>query len=504
MRGSREEKIEGVAPSRRVAGLLLSEQGRTKEAVEILSRFATSTNPDLLNAYGIALADLGQQREVVAQFQKALTADPINATAFPVKIDPRQYDALFNIGLVSARAGNRADARQALDQFVKTAPPQRYSNDIATARQALQALEPPAHPPSGRNTRPPLHPKAIDFHVKAIEFDPNVEKFDPEVEKFDPRVKEFDPKVKKFDPRVKKFDPKVEKFDPRVKEFDPRVEKFDPRVKKFDPKVENFDPKVEKFIPKVEKFDSKVEKFDPKVESLTRKAIEFRSRFDFRSVTVIAPHVKVTRGHVQGPQFETRVHPPRVILRFAALLRLAAARCANTHSELAQLRLEEFRKWREQIPHFAIPDTVDERRRLTPAANVPPQFVELTNVAVANQIALVRADGLPPAEVRDLMGYANSYDPLADELEAVAQYIRYSNTAARNLAGNEALTTYSLAQRLSKQKRYGHLRPHVADMRRALGRQRKPTAEEAAEKAADRAAKAAAKVTSAPITTTQQ
>lgn len=177
-------------------GLLLSEQGRAQEAVEILSQFATSTNPDLLNAYGIALADLGQPREAVAQFNKALQADPTNATAyqnlgvvalrvgdaaqaeqfllralqlnkelplalntlgvvyaqknnFPlavdawkraVKIDPKQYDALFNIGLVSARAGNRADARQALDQFVKTAPPQRYSKDIATAKQALAQL----------------------------------------------------------------------------------------------------------------------------------------------------------------------------------------------------------------------------------------------------------------------------------------------------------------------------------------------------------------------------
>ncbi|HEX6160469.1 MAG TPA: hypothetical protein VF111_09915 [Thermoanaerobaculia bacterium] len=148
----------------------------------------------------------------------------------------------------------------------------------------------------------------------------------------------------------------------------------------------------------------------------------------------------------------------------------------DTHAQMAQLRLEEFRKWREQIPRFAIPETADATRRLSPAANVPPPFIELTNVAVANQIALVRADGLPPDEIRDLMGYAISYVPLADELEAVAQYIRYSTTAARNLAGTEALTTYSLAQRLSKQKRYAHLRPHVADMRRALGRQRKATA----------------------------
>ena len=79
-------------------------------------------------------------------------------------------------------------------------------------------------------------------------------------------------------------------------------------------------------------------------------------------------------------------------------------------------------------------------------------------------------------------------------LEALAQFILYSTSAARNQAGTEALTTYSLAQRLSRQKRYAHLKPHVADMRRALGKQRKPTPEETAKNAADRAAKAAAKV----------
>ena len=85
-------------------------------------------------------------------------------------------------------------------------------------------------------------------------------------------------------------------------------------------------------------------------------------------------------------------------------------------------------------------------------------------------------------------------DGRADELEAQAHFIRYSTTAARNLAGTEALTTYSLAQRLARQKRYAHLKPHVADMRRALGKQRKPTPEETARKAAERAVKAAAKV----------
>lgn len=177
-------------------GLLLSEQGRAREAVDFLSQFATSSDPELLNAYGIALADLGQTDEAVAQFNRALAVDKTNATAFQnlgvvalrtgdvdraeqfliralqlnkelplalntlgvvyarknnfplaldawkrsVKIDPKQYDALFNIGLVSGRAGQTAEARQALDQFVRTAPPKRYAQDIATAKQALASL----------------------------------------------------------------------------------------------------------------------------------------------------------------------------------------------------------------------------------------------------------------------------------------------------------------------------------------------------------------------------
>jgi len=166
----------------------------------------------------------------------------------------------------------------------------------------------------------------------------------------------------------------------------------------------------------------------------------------------------------------------------------------NTYVATAQLRVQELRKWRDQIPRFVIPETVDATQRLSQAASVSPEFIELTNVAVANQTALVRADGTPLSEIRDLVAYADAYVPLVDELEALAQFLRYSTTAARNLAGTEALTTYSLAQRLAKQKRYAHLKPHVADMRRALGRQRKATPEQVATKAADRAARAAAKV----------
>lgn len=166
----------------------------------------------------------------------------------------------------------------------------------------------------------------------------------------------------------------------------------------------------------------------------------------------------------------------------------------NNYAETAQERVVELRRWREQIPHFVIPETSNATQRLTSAASVSPVFIELTNLAIANEKALVRVEGATPAEVRDLVGYADAYSPLADELEALAHFVRYSVTAARHVAGTEALTTYSLAQRLAKVARNAHLKPYVADMRRALGRGRKLTPEEAAEKAQERAEKAAAKV----------
>ena len=168
------------------------------------------------------------------------------------------------------------------------------------------------------------------------------------------------------------------------------------------------------------------------------------------------------------------------------------------HAEAAQQRVLELRRWREVIPHFVMPESADATQRLSPAASVPPEFIELTNVAAANEPDLVRNQSPSPAEVRDLVSYADAYDPLADEVEAFAQFLRHSVTAARNIAGSEALTRYSLAQRLSRQRKTAHLAAYVADMRRALGRVRKLSPEAAAKKAAERAAKAAVKAEKMP------
>lgn len=142
----------------------------------------------------------------------------------------------------------------------------------------------------------------------------------------------------------------------------------------------------------------------------------------------------------------------------------------QSYTETAQARVDEIRAMRQQIPNFVIPDSKGATRRLNSAASVPQQFVELAAVAVTNSTALVRGGGIDPAQIRDLLNYAEAYAPVADELEALAHFVRHSVVTARNKAGSDALTTYVLAQRMAKRPETADLAPHVDDMRRALGK----------------------------------
>ena len=176
---------------------LLTETGRAPEALQILTPLATgSSDPDIINAYGIALSEAGRLGDAAAQFRRAIDLDPNNAPAWQnlgiaalrgndvraaeehltralqlnprlplalntlgvvyvrkgdperaaqawkssFAIDRRQYDALYNLGLLSAQRGQRDEARGALAEFARIAPPARYSREIANARRALEAL----------------------------------------------------------------------------------------------------------------------------------------------------------------------------------------------------------------------------------------------------------------------------------------------------------------------------------------------------------------------------
>ena len=156
---------------------------------------------------------------------------------------------------------------------------------------------------------------------------------------------------------------------------------------------------------------------------------------------------------------------------------------ASSHSDAAQAFVDQLRRMRETIPHFAIPTLKSGRRTLNSLTSLPAAFIELTAMARTNNGALVRGGATTPAETRDLIAYGEAYSPVADELEAFAQFIRYSIAAARAKAADEALNTYALARRLARRAAHADLAPHVADMRRALGnRGRRSKAASAASK----------------------
>jgi tetratricopeptide (TPR) repeat protein len=178
---------------------MLADTGRPAEGLKVLEPLTKSSNPDAWNAIGVARSGVGRTDEAVAAFERALSLDPKNAVACQnigialvqagrfaealaafdrafavndrlprawngrgvaleelgrhaeaiaawkraVDLDPGQFDALFNIGVVSSRLGDAATARIALGAFIERAPKGHSGADIARARQILAGLPPP-------------------------------------------------------------------------------------------------------------------------------------------------------------------------------------------------------------------------------------------------------------------------------------------------------------------------------------------------------------------------
>jgi choline-sulfatase len=182
--------------SRRAVGLALADAGRPQEALALLEPLAGGGEPAVLDGIAIALADSGRDQEAAAVLGRVLAAAPRDARAhqvlgtvalhheqpaearrqleLAVEINPRlavawntlgvarlrlegpnqalaawrqavalhpdYWEALFNIGLVSAAVGRKGEARQALERFVAKAPPDLFGPDLAKARALLREL----------------------------------------------------------------------------------------------------------------------------------------------------------------------------------------------------------------------------------------------------------------------------------------------------------------------------------------------------------------------------
>jgi len=146
--------------------------------------------------------------------------------------------------------------------------------------------------------------------------------------------------------------------------------------------------------------------------------------------------------------------------------------------------IDDIRALKQRVPKFVVPESKKARVAIASAAAVPPLFVDLAALAIRNHEELSRGGGFGLAQIRDRMSYADAYSAVADELEAMALFVRHSVRVAQNEAGSSALTTYALAKRLAKRPESAALAPHVEDMRNALGARGKSRSKKAAPKPA--------------------
>jgi arylsulfatase A-like enzyme/tetratricopeptide (TPR) repeat protein len=120
----------GDAVTHQNLGIALLKGGDAAGALQRLDRAIAIAGalPRAWNAKGVAQARLGDEVGAIASWQRA------------AEIDPRQFDALLNIGVVASGRGETAVAREALRKFVGSAPPALYARDLARARQLLRRL----------------------------------------------------------------------------------------------------------------------------------------------------------------------------------------------------------------------------------------------------------------------------------------------------------------------------------------------------------------------------
>ena len=68
-------------------------------------------------------------------------AKAIAAWQHAIALQPRDYDTLFNLGVVLAEKPERADALPYLRRFVAEAPRDRYGHDLARAAALIDRIE---------------------------------------------------------------------------------------------------------------------------------------------------------------------------------------------------------------------------------------------------------------------------------------------------------------------------------------------------------------------------
>ena len=141
-----------------------------------------------------------------------------------------------------------------------------------------------------------------------------------------------------------------------------------------------------------------------------------------------------------------------------------------SHTEAAKALIEKIQALRDSIPNLAIPESSAAGRRLAGTAGLSHDFVEMTVAATENNSHVAVEGSMDAAQMRDLVTFAEAYEPAVAEAEALMRFLKHTVKAAKSKAGVQALLTYAVTQRLAKQPATAYLRPVAEAMRQKLGR----------------------------------
>jgi arylsulfatase A-like enzyme/Flp pilus assembly protein TadD len=108
-------------------GVLALEQGDAAGAAGYFDR-AIAASPDSSRAHAGAAA---------AAMQRGDRRAACDAWARAVRLDPSNVDALFSLAVTLARDGRMSEARPYLDQFLQSAPPDRYADQRRAVSQLI-------------------------------------------------------------------------------------------------------------------------------------------------------------------------------------------------------------------------------------------------------------------------------------------------------------------------------------------------------------------------------
>jgi len=152
-----------------------------------------------------------------------------------------------------------------------------------------------------------------------------------------------------------------------------------------------------------------------------------------------------------------------------------------SHAEAARLLSESLRAMQSTIEGFVLPpQPLDAQSRLRGHRLLPDAFFLELAVAIESSEAFVKALEaaslqLTPAEIRDMLRYAEAYLPFADALERFARGVRHTVFARRASVGRKASSAYRIAQGMNLLVDVSVPVPQAESMKRAFGnRRRKP------------------------------